>query len=365
MRVSASRRWLALAGATLMLVSACSSAATPAPTAAPTAAPAASAAASSAASAAPASAAARAKVCDAGKAEGKLVYWNLFSSPDKIVAEFNKVYPGIQVDLVSNHPDDLVQGLLTELAAGRKPTADMLYGELNVLQPVEAVKGVNTTIDWKSLGVDAGLLSPVMNSVRIFRVAMGLTYNTKLVKAADLPNTWAGLVDQKWKGQIVTDPRGRPFDQMSLIWGEEQTLNYVRTLKAINPLVIKGGTAGILAIASEQGSIVAGGRSAETAEQKSKGLPIELKFLDVIPTIDSHNIVTAGAQHPNAAACMVSWLANEGQAVHDKIEFKSNTTVPQGAPAETKYAEVITTDSAKTVAAIGKKIGDILTGITK
>ena len=134
MRDSAPNRWLALVGAALLLVTACTSSATPAPTAAPTAAP------TTAGSAAPSGPAAeRAKVCEAGKSEGKLVYWNLFSQPDKIIAEFNKVYPGIQVDFVSNHPDDLVQGLLTELAAGRKPTADILYGELNILRSVVAV----------------------------------------------------------------------------------------------------------------------------------------------------------------------------------------------------------------------------------
>lgn len=363
MRNSTPNRWLALSGAALLLVTACASAATPVPTLTPTVAPAASSVPASTAPAGPA--AERAKACEAGKTEGKLVYWNLFSNADKIVAAFNKVYPGIQVDVVSNHPDDLVQGLLTELAAGRKPTADILYGELNILRSVEAVNGINKTINWKALGVKEDILTPFANVVRLFRVAMGLSYNTKVTKVTDLPGTWAGLLDQKWKGQIVVDPRGRPFDQLTLIWGADAGLQYVRTLKGLNPIPIKGGTAGILAVASEQAKIATGGRSAETAEQKSKGSPIDIKYLDVIPTIDSYNMVTAGSQHPNAAACMVSWLATDGQATHDEIEFKSNTTVPQGAPAETQYAIVGDAASAKIVQDAGKLYGDILTGITK
>jgi len=363
MRDSGPNRWLALAGAAVLLVTACTSSATPspAPSAAPTAAPAATAAASAAAG----PEAARAKVCTAAKTEGKLVYWNTFSSPDKVVAAFQKAYPGIEVDVLSNHPDDLVQGLLTELAAGRRPTADILYGELNILRSVEAVKGINTTIDWKALGVKAEILTSFANVVRLFRVAMGLSYNTRVTKVADLPATWSGLLNQQWKGQIVADPRGRPFDQLAIPFGRDYMLGYVRQLKALNPIIIRGGTAGILAVASEQAKIATGGRSAETFEQKAKGSPIEIKYLEIIPTIDSYNMVTAGAQHPNAAACMVSWLATDGQAIHDEIEFKSNITIPTGAPAEAKYAIVDNAFNAELVQSAGKQFGDILTGITK
>jgi iron(III) transport system substrate-binding protein len=64
--------------------------------------------------------------------------------------------------------------------------------------------------------------------VRIFRVAGGLTYNTEKVKPEDLPNTWDELLDPKWAGKVIVDPRGRPLNQLSLVWGEDKVLSFTR-----------------------------------------------------------------------------------------------------------------------------------------
>ena len=118
----------------------------------------------------------------------------------------------------------------------------------------------------------------------------------------------------------------------------------------------------MLAVASGQAAITTGGRSAETLEQQAEGAPLEIKYLDVITTLDTYNFVPKGAAHPNAAQCMVSWLATEGQAIHDESEFKSNITVPEGAPADAEYSDVKSTEDAEAVADIGEEIGAIFGG---
>lgn len=348
-------------GLTAILIAACSSGSPSASTPAATT-PAASAPTTSVAPASADPKAARDAVCEAAKTEGKLVYWSNFANPDPIMAAFTAQYPGITIEPLSNHPDDFAQALLTELSAGRTPSADIMYGELNVLGPIFDAKGSDETIDWKALGVPEDLISKSGNVVRLYRVAGGIVYNTSKTKPEDLPATWAGLLDQKYSGQIVVDPRGRPFDQLSLIWGEDQAINYAKELQALKPIVIKGGTAGMLAVASEQAIVTTGGRSAETLEQQAKGAPLAIKYLDVITTLDTYNMVPKGAQHPNAAKCMVSWLATDGQKAHDEAEFKSNITIPTGAPADAQYAEVTTNEEADKVEAVGKQIGEIFSG---
>lgn len=362
MRVSAPRRWLALAGATLMLVSACSSAATPAPTAAPTAAPA-SAAASSAASAGPA--AARAQVCEAAKAEGKLVYWHNLAKPDVIAAEFNKTYPAIQVEWLQTRPDSMVQALLTEISAGRKPSADLTSGGLDIIKTIFDAKAEDSAIDWTALGVTKDLIPDSGNVVRIQRILGGLVYNTGTTKKEELPKTWAGLLDQKWKGQLVVDSRARPFDQLALLWGKDFTINYVKQLLLNKPIVITGGTASMLAVAGGQAKVTTGGRSEATAEEKSKGAPLEIHYLEVIPTYDSYNLVPKGAPHPNAAKCMVAWLATDGAQAFQKAEFKENVTRPSGLAAVDKLIGVESPADAATVAAVGKEIQQLYAGLGK
>lgn len=369
MHNSAWKRCLALMAGAAVLSVACNAATTPSaasPSAAASQAPVTSTAPSVAPSASPdaaaAAAAARAKVCDAGKTEGKLVYWNNFAKPDVIFAAFNKAYPGIAVDPLTSRPDDFAQALLTELAAGRKPTADIMYGELNILKPIFDVHGEDATIDWKALGAADDILTPTGNVVRLQRVAGGIVYNTNAAKPADLPSTWSGFLDQKYSGQMVVDARGRPFDQLSLLWGHDQTISYIKELVALKPIVINGGTAGMLAVSGGQALLTTGGRSESTAEEKSKGTPLDIKYLDVIPTFDAFNLVPAGAPHPNAAACMVSWLATDGAAAFEAAEFKTNLTRPTGAPADATLIEVDTADKADAVKKIGKEIGALYTG---
>jgi iron(III) transport system substrate-binding protein len=181
--------------------------------------------------------------------------------------------------------------------------------------------------------------------------------------AADLPNTWEELIDPKWEGQVIVDPRGRPFDALSLAWGREQTLDYAQRLKDIvKPLIIEGATASIVAVASGEAAIATSARDAETLEQQSKNVPVDIKWQDVVTTSDSYNMVLANAPHPNAIRCFIGWLTTDGLELHHSVEFKNNDSVPPGAPAGATVVAIDTPEQAAAVKAIGKEISAILTG---
>jgi iron(III) transport system substrate-binding protein len=297
-----------------------------------------------------------AAVCAAGEKEGALVYWNNLSEPDPTIAAFNAAYPGITIESTQLRPDESAQRVLTEASVG-KVSADLIYGGLDVFQPVLQANLINQQIDWASLGAAPDTISSGM--VRIYRVAGGLGYNTDKFTADQIPSTWEELIDAKWAGMVVVDPRGRPFDQLSLspTWGETKTLDYVNRLKSIvKPVVIEGGTAGMVAVAGGEFAITTGGRSAETLEQQSKGAPIDIKYLDIIPTLDAYHAVLNDAVHPNAAACWVGWIATAGKTVHDTSEFKSNDTIPSSAPAG---AEILAIDTPEKADAVGS-MSDLL-----
>lgn len=348
-------RGIALATIAALAVAACGGAAsTPAPSTAPaTTAP------SGSASAAPADP--LADVCAKGAEEGKLVHWHNHSEEfAKAVEAFNEVYPDIKVELLELSPDEASQRILTEVAAGRTPSADLLAGGIDIFKPLFDRNAIVTDIDWESYGVPADVVK--QGVVRIHRIALGLGFNTKLT-AAELPNTWEELIDAKWEGRVIVDPRGRPFDSLALAWGEEETLDYVQRLKDIvKPLVIEGGTAGLVAVAGGEADITTGGRSAETLEQQAEGAPIDIKYLDVVTTIDNYKTVLAGAAHPNAAICFTAWFAQDGQEIYNEVEFKSNETVPAGAPAGAEIVTIETPEQASTVKDIGKKIAQIFSG---
>jgi len=336
-----------------------SGAASGAPSGAASGAPAASAGAS------PATGAALEDTCAKGADEGKLVEWNNHSDEfTKVIDAFNEKYPDIEVENLTLSPDEAAQRILTEASAGRPPTPDVAAGGLDVFKPLLDQNIIATDIDWPSLGVPQDVIHKDANLVRIHRIATGIGYNTDKVQAGDLPNTWEELVDAKWKGRVIVDPRGRPFDQISLAegWGKDKTLDYVNRLKTtVAPLVIEGGTAGLVAVAGGEADITTGARSAETLEQKAKNAPIEIKYLDVVTTIDNYNTVMAKAAHSNAARCYIGWFASEGQAVYNEVEFKTNDTVPTAAPQGAKVVTIESPEDADAVKDIGKEIGKIWT----
>jgi len=303
------------------------------------------------------------EICAAGAEEGTVVHWHNHSDGiQEVYAAFNEEHPDIQVEGLEMTPDDAAQRVLTEVSAGRAVSVDIIAGQADVFQEIINQDLVNTGIDWASHGVSDDLIHDT-NMVRIHRIAMGLGYNTDSLTPEDLPDTWEELIDERWAGEVIVDPRGRPFDQLSLVWGADEALDYVQRLHdVVQPLVIEGGTDGLLAVASGEAQITTGGRTAETLEQQAEGAPIDLKFLDFVPTIDNYNLVLADSPNPNAALCYAIWFsAHGGQAVYDEAEFKSNETVPTGAPEGAEIVTVETLEEAEQVSEIGREMGRIWT----
>lgn len=342
-----------------LVVGACSSgSATPSPSATAASTPAASGAASPSAAADP-----LADVCALGTTEGKLVHWHNHSEEfAKVVEAFNAKYPDIEVELLELSPDEAAQRILTEVAANRKPSADLLAGGLDTTKPLIDRGEIDVETDWAELGVPEDVID-ASGIIRIHRIAVGLGYNTDKLKAEDLPNTWEELIDAKWAGRVIVDPRGRPFDSIALAWGKDKALDYVQRLKDIaKPLVLEGGTAGLVAVAGGEADITTGGRSAETLEQQAEGAPLAIKYLDVVTTIDNYNMVVKNGEHPNAARCFSAWFSIDGQKIYNEVEFKTNDTVPPDAPAGATIVTIQSPEQADEVKSIGKEMGKIWTG---
>jgi iron(III) transport system substrate-binding protein len=86
----------------------------------------------------------------------------------------------------------------------------------------------------------------------------------------------------------------------------------------------------------------------EAAEQQSKGAPVGIKYLDIVPTQDWYALVLKGAKNPAAASCFYSWWTGpEGSAQQMKYEFKSNETRPASLPADSKLFAIENPDQAK------------------
>jgi iron(III) transport system substrate-binding protein len=302
-----------------------------------------------------------AEVCAAAAKEGELVSWNS-EDPEayqKIFDDFAKTYPGIKLSSVEVRPDDLVQKLVTESEAGHPSGVDAISITMDKAGPLLDDHLINGDIDFTKMGVNQDYIGDG-NAVRTERIAIGLAYNTDEVQESDLPNTWDELVNAKWAGKIVVDPRSDPLQLLAITWGKDKTVDFVRQLsQTAKPQIIQGATAGLLTVASGENKVTTNGRSAETAEQQAKGAPVKIKYLDIVPAVDYYTAVPAAAPHPNAGACWAAWLNSDaGRKAKAEYAFKGNVDLPSEAGSgklaaiDNPQDTALVTDTATAISAV-------------
>jgi ABC-type Fe3+ transport system substrate-binding protein len=363
-----STRPLAALTIVALLVTACAGAATPAPTAAPTAAPTSAATSAATTAASPAAAnledAVKAQ-CAKGEQEGTMSFVSSISANawPKYAAEFAKVAPKIAANTTyqNMNSEDNARRILAEAQTG-KGTVDVIYNDAYIVQNLIDAGVLNTSFDWKSFGVPEDTIKGP--TVRVFRTTFGLVFNKSLLKAEDLPSTWDDVINAKWAGRAVAHLHADGIKSLVLIWGIEKMTKWANDFKTtVKPKVIDGATAGILTVASGENLFTTAGRDDSLREQQAKGAPIDIKYLDIVPTGEPYSAVIKNAAHPQAAACWVMWLASKaGRDALAAIDFKFNDTVPKtGVPSNAKLASVNTAADATLVNQAGDVVSKILT----
>jgi ABC-type Fe3+ transport system substrate-binding protein len=270
----------------------------------------------------------------------------------KLWAAFSLVYPGIQPSLVSI-TSDAVAKLITLKAAGAPIPADLV--ELSPDENVALVsRGMVVAVPWTTYGVAPSSIN-VQNQVAIQAHPEGIVYNTTLVTAAQLPNTWDALLNSKWaNGKMTQDPRGRPFDELALVWGEPKALSYTKQLKALAPVVIQGTQNGLAAVISGQVWMQLGGDVLDVKIQQAAGAPVAIKYMDLVPYDGDSLELLTGAPDPNAGTCFTAWLAGPaGQAEFLKDQFV-NASMPD-LPATSKVVAIQTAADAALVAKVAQE----------
>jgi iron(III) transport system substrate-binding protein len=311
----------------------------------------------------------KAEVYEAAKKEGKVVYWSALDQPaiKEMAKVFNKTYPGIQVEHFDILPGPALERMVNESRAGRL-----------------SVDAFDTPVSYSPIVLDRDLCDPFTwqetfglqktetfydnKLIFSFTLDLPVAYNTKLVKPADVPKSWDDLLDPKWKGKILVEARGITFTILMTKWGEEKTIAYLRKLLANKPVIIRGGTPTMEAVAGGQVAIAIGTYGGKVESAQLKGAPIEWARVSPIPTQIYLNGTVKGAKHPNAARLWITWMRTpEAQAaLYQNMHFGmvvGPTLSPLGQKMKDAHMEIVleSTD-AKWANAMLKKVGDIIAG---
>ena len=149
----------------------------------------------------------------------------------------------------------------------------------------------------------------------------GVAYNTNVIKREDLPKTYEGFLDAKWKGKIgVEATDGDWMSAMLKAMGNERGTAFMRRLSELRPDVRKGHI--LLAELVSAGEVPVGLTiyQSNATTLKRRGGPIDWVALDPVITRPQAIGVAKHALHPHAALLFADFvLSPEGQALLESM----------------------------------------------
>jgi iron(III) transport system substrate-binding protein len=301
---------------------------------------------------------------------------------ERLVQGMNKKYGlSIKAQFTPGIDEQAMAGRLAqEAAAGQPATEDVYLGNpagIHDAQPTKVFKA----LDWRTL-VDRPInkegdfdpVGPNNSAVAFASSVVGVTYNTSLVKGADVPRHLNDLLDPKWKGKVASTPYAsgwREFVAPDLL-GQDATFAFVRKFAPQVAGLIRCGESDRIT-SGEFLMLVMDCGANDVITLKRQGAPIDHVVLDDAAVVHNrYGAVPVNSASPNAAALFVAYLETpEAQSILwdvDGLDFylfpESNTrkTVDQLRQNGGKVA----LDSPQWLAALPdfsntqKQLGDIL-----
>ncbi|MBI2228688.1 MAG: extracellular solute-binding protein [Deltaproteobacteria bacterium] len=262
--------------------------------------------------------------------EGKVVWYTTLTAYKEIAKVFEAKYPGVKIEAYRSNSTDLLKRFLSEAQAQR-----------------HIVDVIETTPPTLMASRDAKLLAPYISphlknypdeskeeadAEKVFWTTdresiIGFGFNTKFIKAADAPKSFADLLKPEYKGKYAVsgDATGaRIIGAMIKVKGEE----FVRKLKAQETKMhmVSGGALQELMAAGEFPMSFSIFRNHVLAAQ-AKGAPTEWVPLDLTVANAGGIAIPAHSNRPHGAMLFIDFMISaDGQKIlEEKFRYASST----------------------------------------
>ena len=257
------------------------------------------------------------------KQEGEVIAYTVWDVQDiaAILDAFSKQFPGIKTSYWQARNPEIVTKVLAEFQSGQ--------GSFDVILSDSAppvLRAAGTITPYETIQKDALILHDPTIPVVSLQVQV-LAYNTKKMKAEDLPKDLEDVTNPKYKGIVALDDplRAGPLTtQLAALkenWKDDaKWTRFVKGLKALNVPVHRSTSAMFRLLIAGEYSIAEPALLVDLAREKEKGSPVD--YVKAVPPIlfCRYGAIYAKCPHPNAAKLLVEWLISPaGQAALDSV----------------------------------------------
>jgi len=242
-------------------------------------------------------------------------------------------YPFIKTELVRAGSSKLLNKILAETKAKRY-LVDVIQISGFQAYPLKKRNLFLQYVPNESRVYQKGFKDPDGHWTSLYLLPYVMGYNTRLLSPSDIPDTYEGFLDPKWKGKKIgfDTQEVEWFANMLEIMGKEKGLEFMRKFSAQNLAYRLGHTLiAQLVIAGEFPIATVYPQGVE--EKKKLGAPIEwVGTKPVIVKLSAIGIYSH-APNPNAAKLYIDFsLSREGQMI-----IKSLGRVPARPDVEVEY----------------------------
>jgi iron(III) transport system substrate-binding protein len=262
-----------------------------------------------------------ARLLEKAKQEGTVVlYTSLAPTESKPLAEaFEKKY-GIKVELWRALSDKVVQRVVTE-AQGKRFSVDVV--ETNGPE-MEMLARERLLAEFHSPYIADLPTAAIPRHRTWFPDRMNyfvVGFNTAKVQRSEIPATYEGFLDPKWKGRIGIEATDAEW-MATLIktWGNDKGMDFFRKLAAMKPDVRKGHV--LLAELVAAGEVPVGLTmyNSNIESLKRKGAPIDFVPVEPVAARPQGIGLARNAPHPHAALLFADFvLSPEGQRLFESM----------------------------------------------
>jgi ABC-type Fe3+ transport system substrate-binding protein len=283
------------------------------------------------------------KLVEAARKEGQVVLYTSLIVEQIVrpmIKAFTAAVPGIDVKYVRGDGLALVLRMTNELKAGRVQSD--VWNTVDGVLPLKQAGALAPFEVPSARSLPPGLVDPAHFWVASNLGIRSMAYNTQLIASNIAPRNYHDLLDPRWKGKMVWNPKSMTgawgfIDTAVRTMGEPQGMDYLHALarQEIVPLpiairaVLDRVIAGEYAIGLEM-------NNTHVAVSAAQGAPIAFVPLDRVSETLQVSGITKGAPHPNAARLFVDFMVSRaGQEV-----FRDNDYIPMHPDVPAKIASL-------------------------
>jgi iron(III) transport system substrate-binding protein len=247
--------------------------------------------------------------------EGRLVWYTSMAQTESVpfIKAFEAKY-GVKVELWRASSDKVRQRTLTE-AQARRFTVDVIEMTGAEMESLARERLLSPFHSPYIADLPAALVPPHREWVPSRLNILVVAYNTNKVKREDLPATYEGFLDPKWKGMMALE--SGDFDWMASMieaMGTERGMSFFRRLGEMRPELRKGHT--LLAELVTAGEVPVGLTvyNSNVESMKRRGGPIDWVPVQPVVANPQAMALAKNAPHPHAALLFMDFiLSPEGQ----------------------------------------------------